>query len=168
MLRDRNFINDELKSKLTRYNTLAPRFYTLPKIHKPELMMRPIVSSIDCPNQGIATYLTQILTLAYDTNNAFYVNDSFSFSKFINNKQLPDNYVIVSFDVVSLFTNLPLEAILESLESKWEIISPHCQFDFDIFKKLLEFVFDSNIMLFKINILNKFLVHQWVVESAPF
>lgn len=110
--------------------------------------MRPIASCINCPNGPIAEYLTDILTRAYDTNNEFYVKDSFQFSKFINNFQLPNNYVIVSFDVVSLFTNLSLESVLKSIQNHWDTISQHCNLSFELFEELLTFIFDSNFSIF--------------------
>lgn len=147
-LKDKGVIEEETAKNMTTYNSVAPRFYALPKIHKPQLSMRPIVSSLNGPNKSLATLLTNILTTAYDTNNDFYVKDSFQFSQFVNNHQLPDNYVIASFDVVSLFTNLPLDVILSSLENKWELISSYTTMDFQTFKEILRFIFDSNIFTF--------------------
>ena len=147
-LKDNKHIDNETAKAMTTYNSVAPRLYTLPKIHKPTLAMRPIVSSINCPNSSLATYVTSILTNAYDIDNEFYVKDSFTFSTYINNFQLPDNYVLVSFDVVSLFTNLPLEAVLESIKNNWDSISPHCSLNYETMENLLTFIFDSNYCVF--------------------
>nr|CAI5842688.1 unnamed protein product [Callosobruchus analis] len=110
--------------------------------------MRPIVSSINCPNSNLSAFLTKILTSAYNTENDFYVKDSFAFSIFINDYKLPDDYVIVSFDVVSLFTNLPLDVIVTSLHKHWTEISQHTSLDFESFLKILKFIFDSNYFVF--------------------
>lgn len=145
---DEGSIDEVTGKKLKIYNAVAPRFYALPKIHKPTLSMRPITSAINAPNAPLAAFITKILTQAYDTDNAFFVKDSFTFSSFINDFQLPDNYIIVSFDVVSLFTNLPLEVVVESLEGRWNIISQYCSMTWDSFKTALQFIFDSNYVCF--------------------
>ena len=147
-LKEKGHITDVQARSMTSYNTIAPRFYSLPKIHKPALAMRPIVSCINSPNGQLAQFLTSVLTNAYDTDNDFYIKSSFSFSTFINNYQLPNNYVIVSFDVVSLFTNLPLDAIIDSLRNRWDTISDFCTLDFDTFEHILNFIFDSNYLCF--------------------
>nr|CAI5855617.1 unnamed protein product [Callosobruchus analis] len=110
--------------------------------------MRPIVSSINGPNGKLARFLTDILTSAYNSENEYYIKDSFSFSSFINDYQLLPDYVIVSFDVVSLLTNVPLEVILDTLTRNFNTISQHCNLDLDSFLKVLKFIFDSNCLVF--------------------
>lgn len=44
---------------------------------------------------------------------------SFSFSNFRNNFKLHLNYILVSFDVFSLFTNLTFSVILNGIEKNW-------------------------------------------------
>ncbi|XP_072403376.1 uncharacterized protein [Diabrotica undecimpunctata] len=143
-----NQIDQSVGKSLKIYNAIAPRFYALPKIHKPTLSMRPIVSSIGTPNGPIASFLTNILTETYSNNSEFCIQDSFSFSSFINNFKLPTNYKLVSFDVVSLFTNLPLHTILVSVEKHWDDISIHTTLNLANIKKLISFVFDSNVFIF--------------------
>nr|CAI5863910.1 unnamed protein product [Callosobruchus analis] len=110
--------------------------------------MRPIVSSINGPNDKLAKFITNILTLSYNIDNEFYIKDSFSFITFINDYKLPPGYVIVSFDVVSLFTNLPLDVIIESLTRNWNLISQHCHSVIDVFLQILKFIFESNCFVF--------------------
>lgn len=58
----------------------------MPKINKPSLSMRSPVFSNSTPN---AKFLTEILTLAHNTDIQFYIKDSFHFSVFVNNFKLP-------------------------------------------------------------------------------
>ncbi|XP_050509003.1 uncharacterized protein LOC126886191 [Diabrotica virgifera virgifera] len=147
-LKRSNIITDVVAKALNNYNGIAPRFYCLPKIHKPQLSMRPIVSSINSPNCNIAKFLANILSTSYDHNNEFNISDSFKFSEFINNFQLPIGFQIVSFDVVSLFTNLPLPVVLSSLHNHWNQIQPHCPFGWETFVELLKLVFDTNYFVY--------------------
>lgn len=52
-----------------------------------------------------------------------YITDSFQLAEKFNNFQLPVGYIIVSFDVVSLFTNIPLTLLINSINNKWDIVT---------------------------------------------
>lgn len=121
-LKNNNYItNDEAKSHIL-YNTVPSKFYCLPKVHKQELSIRPIVSAIDSPNSGITQLLTNILTVSYNKTNPYYIKDSFEFASFINNYKIPENYVLISLDVVSLYTNIHKNLITNSIERHWSTI----------------------------------------------
>lgn len=45
----------------------------------------------------------------------------------INNKQLPENYVLISLDVVNLFGNITLPLAKKILNQKWFNIEPHAR-----------------------------------------
>ncbi|XP_072401557.1 uncharacterized protein [Diabrotica undecimpunctata] len=110
--------------------------------------MRPILSSINAPNINVAQFLTDILSQAYNYKNDFNIVDSFQFSEFINNYQLPREYVLVSFDVVSLFSNLPISSVVTSLRNHWNAIQPHSPVSWEIFSELLKLTFDTNYLIF--------------------
>ena len=55
-------ITDKLYYKLYPTSDLPPRFYGLPKIHKNNVPLRPIVSSIGNITYGISKFLTQVLS----------------------------------------------------------------------------------------------------------
>ena len=80
--------------------------YGLAKVHKQNTPMRPILSAVGTFNYELAKHLVPILTPL--TFNEYTVSDSFSFAKEIVNMRFPGAY-ISSFDVVSLYTNIPLD-----------------------------------------------------------
>jgi hypothetical protein len=45
----KSILSTDLKRKLTPYHSKPPHLYGLPKIHKPDIPLRPIVSSIGSP-----------------------------------------------------------------------------------------------------------------------
>ena len=87
------------------------------------------------------------------TSNQYTVNSSFSFVKEITNTTFSQGTVMVSFDVSSLFTNIPLDEtiniILDNLFSETDVISFNgCSFNKAHFKKLLEFAVKNNNFIF--------------------
>lgn len=147
-LKKDNMVTPEEAKQLMIYNSKPARFYGLPKIHKPQLSLRPIISSISCPNSKIAHLTTTILSKAYNKDNPYFINDSFQFAEFINNYELPYGYVLVSFDVVSLFSNIPLQLLIDSITEKWSLISHHCKIPYFRFIQLVDFIFHSTYFTF--------------------
>ena len=87
------------------------RIYGLPKMHKPRRPnstppFRPIVSSIGTYNYSLAKYLSNLRQPHIPST--FIASDSFTFVKEINDLSLHGMFM-VSFDVESLFTNIPLD-----------------------------------------------------------
>ncbi|XP_060537265.1 uncharacterized protein LOC132708734 [Cylas formicarius] len=147
-LKDQKQLTHEVAKTLNIYNQTCPKFYGLPKIHKPQLSLRPIISSINAPNSKLASLLTQVLTKAYNKNNDYFTGDSFEFSSFINDKQLPNKYVLVSLDVVSLFSNIPYNLVEKSIKKHWNRIRNHTDLSQISFLKILQFVFDTTYFRF--------------------
>ena len=84
--------------------------YGLPKVHKPECPLRPILSAIGTHNYNLAKFLVPLLTPI--TMSEFCVKDSFSFAKELADLSFID-CIMASFDVKSLFTNIPLTETIE-------------------------------------------------------
>lgn len=148
VLYDTNQIDENLKKKLTNYTGVAPKFYALPKIHKPTLSIRPIVASIGAPSGLLAAFLTDILTRAYNADNNYFIKDSFQVTTLFNGMILPDNHVIASLDVVSLFSNVYYNAVHRALFNNWERISGVCNINQSTFFNLINFLFENTYFSF--------------------
>lgn len=149
MLKNKGELSEDQAKQLTIYNHTAPKFYGLPKIHKPTLTVRPIISSINSPNSKLSQLITNILTESYNRDNEYYTRDSFDFAEFINETQLPDNYEIISLDVVSLFSNIPYYLLEKSIKNRWDNIKTHTNLSKTNFLKITEFIFDSTYCVFQ-------------------
>ena len=111
-MKNRDEINDEEYKSLTPKNANAGRAYGLPKIHKPYEHLpkfRPIIDCTGSPYKYIGKFICNLLSPL--TQNAFALKDSFDAANKI--KEIPrhlfdEGYKFISFDVVSLFTNVPL------------------------------------------------------------
>ena len=86
----------------------APRLYGLPKIHKKGIPMQPIVSFINSPLYNLSKFLCKLLSPLVG-NTEFTVKNLYEFLQFLNSIVLKKNECMVSFDVVSLFSNIPVE-----------------------------------------------------------
>ena len=100
VLKDNEFIDNKLYYYLKPTDLPAPRFYGQPKIHKPGVFIRPIVSYS-------GSYIANILKayLKDENNNA---ENSTMFSNYIRNVPIEDDEIMVAFDITSLYTNIPI------------------------------------------------------------
>ena len=107
VLKDNEFIDNKLYYYLKPTDSPAPRFYGQPKIHKPGVPIRHIVSYIGSPLYNLNKYIANILK-AYvkDKNNS--AKNSTTFSKYIRNVPIEDGEIMVSFEVTLLYTNIPI------------------------------------------------------------
>nr|VZI18684.1 unnamed protein product [Spirometra erinaceieuropaei] len=96
-------------------DTALARFYGLPKVHKDGAPLRPIVSLKGTPTYGLAKWLfrrLKFLTAESDTT----VSSSAQFLEELKGVSIHPNEVMVSFDVTSLFTSIPQDLAIETIE----------------------------------------------------
>ena len=75
------------------------------------LLLRPIVSNIGTASYQLAKYLDQLLSPL--TRSRYTVNSTKDLVVKIKNEKVPQNCNMVSFDVKSLFTSVPLEYTID-------------------------------------------------------
>ena len=101
---------DESVQKYLMYDTYrTPQLYLLPKIHKGlnPPPGRPIISANGCPTENISQFVDFFLNPTCLTLPSF-VKDTTHFLRLINDLgTLPDNCILVTMDVSSLYTNIP-------------------------------------------------------------
>lgn len=147
-LTNQNIVSKENAKLMKSYNSVSPRMYGNPKVHKENIPMRPIVSDLQGPTCKLSNYIAQILSDAYDQDNAYYVKDSFDFSSKINNFEVPTNYVVMSLDVVNLFGNISKELALKAIEFHWDRIETSCNISQEHFKEIVTFLLESGYFMF--------------------
>lgn len=122
---------------------VPPRLYGSLKDHKPTAPMRPIVTTINSPAQNLCKYVHEILVKVVDTNK-YNVKNSAEFRELRRNIRLHPDDVLVSFDVVSLFTSVPLDLAIQSAMKRWNRITKHTDMSKELFKKVLTFCVTDN------------------------
>ena len=85
--------------------------YDLPKIHKDGCPIRPIIFAVGTYNYKLAKFLVEILSPLIE-NNKYILKDTFDFVNKVSHLNTSVDKSMLSFDVESLFTNIPtLETI---------------------------------------------------------
>jgi len=105
-------LDDIIKKKIIPNSSIIPRIYGAPKVHKPNIPLRPIVNTIGSPSYLLAKHLAKKLR-PLSGNTLSYIKDSCSFVRWINNIEMKDEDLMVSFDIVSLYTMIPIGEAIE-------------------------------------------------------
>ncbi|XP_071633849.1 uncharacterized protein [Temnothorax longispinosus] len=128
-------------------NGNLPRCYGLPKIHKEGYPLRIIVSAVGSPLYNIASYPHNILNKAV-VKPSSHVKDSWSFVESMKQHSIPPDHVLVSLDVVALFTNIPIELVLTGIEKRWDAISGETRMNLDQFLHAIRMILNSTSFSF--------------------
>ena len=109
-LKGKGAIINEDYQRIYPTSAATPTMYGLSKVHKDGTPLRPILASTGSFNHECSKWLSDILSplRSHSTN----LKDTFSFIDKVKNFSLNDS-VMYSFDVVSLFTNIPLQFTLQ-------------------------------------------------------
>ena len=116
----------KIKNNLTKqeYNRLYPtgsspgKLYGTAKRHKlkkdstvDDLPLRPIISNVGTASYQLAKYLAKLLSPL--SKSQYTVNSTKDFIEFIRKEKVPSSYKMISFDVTSLFTMVPLDYTID-------------------------------------------------------
>ena len=115
-----NYITFKQLKNLTNYTPTTPIFYGIPKIHKQNNPLRPIVSQINGPSYKINKYLHELLYVA-EAVIPYLFKDTTAFLNIIQkHKYAPYPTLLVTMDVVSLYTNIPHDEAINYITEQYE------------------------------------------------
>ena len=134
-----------------------PLLYGLPKIHKPGIPLRPIVSFVSSPTYALSKHLARALSPLVGNSSSF-VSSSSEFVSFSKSITIPEKYELVSFDVVSLFTNVPIDLALSVVEKRLDV-SDRTPLSKEVLVSLLRLCLSSTTFYYKCT--SRSLVQQW-------
>ena len=112
----RKILPKEIADFISPKDSRLAHLYGLPKTHKKELAMRPILSATNTYNYKLAKWLDEKLKPL--STNKYTIPDPLLFSEELRKKEIQDGEILVSYDVSSLFTNVPVDETIEILVDK--------------------------------------------------
>ena len=152
-LKKKGFFNDIDYDKVYPQGSSVARIYGLPKMHKlksavDQLKVRPIVSCINAYNYGLSSYLAKMVNPLIPKE--FCADDTFSFLQDIRNLN-PQDQFMVSYDVTSLFTNIPLDETIQLAVDMVFESNPNIKISKQELKELFHFATSMSHFLFDDN-----------------
>jgi len=147
----KGYINKQQFFKLRSSDSLLPKAYGLPKIHKKNNPYRIIVSSINTALYSLATFLHKIISDSLEHRNSHTTN-SFEVYNSLSGKTIRDTDVLLSLDVTALFTNVPLDLAIDGISHRWIYIQQYTKIPKNEFLMAINFVLSSTYFTFDNNI----------------
>ena len=147
--------NDD-KITQTQYNYLypttevTPRFYCTPKIHKEGNPLRPIVDYTGSVTYNVARALADLLNPLMG-NTEHHLKNSKDLKDKLKNKVITSDRILISHDIVSLFTNVPIQEALNVIKTRLEndtTLKDRTNLDVHDIMDLLQFVCSKTYFVF--------------------
>src|SRR5215469_120300 len=101
----------DLIKNFTSYLPNLAYFYGLPKIHKSDVPLRPIISNVNTITYKLAKWISNILSPLIGSISSSHVENSSVFVEKVRHVVLSGKRML-SFDVTSLFTSVPTDVVL--------------------------------------------------------
>ena len=128
----------------------VPKFYGLPKVHKNNVPLRPIVSSIGSITYKTAKFLASILSPLVGKTEHF-VKNSIQFVKKIKELEVPPGRKMVSFDVTALFTSIPVTEAVSVIKDRLNqdtTLKDRCELSVNQIITLLEICLNTTYLIY--------------------
>jgi len=111
-------------------DSILSKAYGLSKIHKENYPFRIIVSSVNTILYPLASFLHKIIYSSLTHNHKHVKNSFVELYKSLSGKIIQGTDVLISLNVISLFTNIPQDLAIENILNRWTSIKKkHQHFD---------------------------------------
>ena len=150
-LRNQGKLNERTYKKLHSTDSLPPTIRGSVKHHKPDNLLKPIVTSIGSALYHTSKFLTDILS-PLQNKNGLAVENSREFVLQIPGTEIAGDEIMVSFDVISLLTAIPVQKACDYIKDKLEqdsTLSQRTHLEVDDIVSLLNFVLSNNYFVFE-------------------
>lgn len=113
-----DYIDKHLRDFLLNNHPRIPVFYILPKVHKPGVppVERPIVAAQGSLLEPTSQYIDSILQ-PFVKQVPTFILDTTDFIRKVEGLAIPEEVLLVSLDVTSLYTNIPHEDLRLTLQN---------------------------------------------------
>ena len=162
-------LNEETYRKLYPTGAVSSKFYGLPKVHKPGIPLRPIVSSTGTATYNTAKELARKLKPLVGSS-IHHVQNTRDFVEQIKDTRLKQGECIISYDVAALFTSVPIQPVINIIKQKLANdteLQQITSMSINHITTLLEFCLRSTSFVFQGSTINRWKVQPWEVHSVP-
>ena len=112
-----------------------------------------MVPNITAPTYKLSKYVCEILQKSLSSKHN--TTSSFQLCEEVNGMVLPPGFIIISLDVVSLFTNIPRNAVTKNIIHRWDEVKTNI--NLDLFVEMVEFCMEASYFRHK----NKFYMQTY-------
>ena len=144
-MRDEGIISDT-EYDLYASGTSPGILCSLPKIHKPNIPVHPILSTLNTPNYKLSKFI--IPHTEHLADSEYILKNSKEFFDVIKDIRPPDTAVMASFDVESLYTNILVKEIINIITDALYNSNNFRNMVKAKFKKLLTLIIEDNYLFF--------------------
>lgn len=131
-------IDKRIKRNLMIFTAQPPRPYGTIKLHKQDKPLRIITNGTNSTSYNMAKYINEICKKAIPCTK-FNISNSFELKEKLTGLQLCQSEIMVSFDIVSMFTTIPIDMVYTAVKRRWQQISTVTTIPWDTFEQMLKF-----------------------------
>ena len=162
-LRDKKQISIEQYKDLSLWGSRPGIMYGSAKVHKIVTdglpSFRPILSAIGTPTYKLAKFFLPILEPL--TTNEYTIKDSFTFAEEL--QSFDSKLVMASFDIESLFTNIPLQETIDlCVENLFQDRTHVDNLSKDSFRELITRTMCESMIFLIRSFINSMMDLQWI------
>lgn len=150
LLKSISLFNEFTASNLILKNPSPPILYALPKLHKPSIPVRPIVSYTNAPSVKLCKWLTKNLPKFTKFQSTNSIKNSLDLIQKIKNTKVPHNSLLISLDVTNLFSSVPPSEVLDLINRMLKTHQSN-HFLIDDLSKLTQLTLEQNYFIFNGN-----------------
>src|SRR5436190_10859277 len=88
-----------------------------PKVHKDNVPVRPIVNYQNAPAYYVCKYLNKVIKSNINFPKSYSIKNSYELIDHIKDLNISNNATFVSFDIVNMYSNIPVGETIKILES---------------------------------------------------
>lgn len=99
-------------------NPTAPPLNSLPKIHKPNIPIRPVVNYTTAPAYKLSKFLASEISKTIDLEDKFTIKNSIELVDILKNTRITPSHRLLSLDIKNLYTSIPKNDTLSFLKEK--------------------------------------------------
>ena len=151
------------------HRSSVPKFYGLPKVHKPGIPLRPIVSSTGTATYNTAKELSRILKPLVGSS-IHHVQNTRDFVEQLIEVRPKQGECIISYDVAALFTSVPIQPVINIIQQRLANdteLHQRTSMSINQITTLLEFYERVPALYSRGSTINKWKGQPWEAHSVP-